>query len=485
MYTYQNLLDVPENEKGDFCRSAINEFMVSKDYKIAKDGQSYYDKHNTTIEKYQKYLYTVSGRQVRDIFSANYKLKTLFFRRLVTQQVQYVLGNGVTLMDDTSKEKLGKDFDFQLQSCAKKAMAQGRAFGFWNFDHLEVFGYADTPNEAGFCPLYNEETAQLDAGIRYWFREVGKHIIFRATLYEADGYTEFRQKDNEAVEVLRPKKAYKTTVKRTPAGGVEEELDENYSKLPIIPLYANDTKESELVGIKECIDCYDFVKSGLANDIDDTSGFYWILKNTGGMEDADLAQFVQRMKTVKATVIDGDEGVDAEAHTLDVPVQARGTMLELLRKDIYEDFQALDVNTLSASAKTTQEIQASYQAQDNKCADFEYFVLDFIQQILELAEIDDNPTFTWNRVVNQAEQTQMILSASSYLTEEAVIKHLPFLTPEEADEIIQGRASESMDMMFDEEDEEDEEEEPDDLEDEDDNDIESQFDELLKELEGE
>ena len=58
MYTYQNLLDVPENEKGDFCRSAVNEFMASKDYKIAKDGQSYYDKHNTTIEKYQKYLYS-------------------------------------------------------------------------------------------------------------------------------------------------------------------------------------------------------------------------------------------------------------------------------------------------------------------------------------------------------------------------------------------------------------------------------------------
>lgn len=453
MYTYQNLLDVPENEKGDFCRSAVNEFMVSKEYRLAKDGQAYYDKHNTTIEKYQKYLYTVSGRQVRDIFSANYKLKTLFFRRLVTQQVQYVLGNGVTLSEDGNKERLGKDFDFMLQSCAKKAMAQGRAFGFWNFDHLEVFGYADTPTEAGFCPLYNEETAQLDAGIRYWFREVGKHIIFRATLYEADGYTEYKQKDNEAVEILRPKKAYKTTVKRTPAGGVEEELDENYSKLPIIPLYANDTKESELIGIRECIDCYDFVKSGLANDIDDTSGFYWILKNTGGMDDADLAQFVQRMKTVKATVIDGDQGVDAEAHTMDVPVQARQTMLELLRKDIYEDFQALDVNTLSASAKTTQEIQASYQAQDNKCADFEYFVIDFVQQILELAEVNDNPTFTWNRVVNQAEQTQMILSASEFLTSDAVIKHLPFLTPEEADEIISQKDDEDLDKFSDDEEE--------------------------------
>lgn len=450
MKTFQDLkrIGMSEFERGAFCRNAVNEFMGSESYRRAKEGEEYYNKHNSTIEKYQKLLYTVSGRQVNDIFSANYKLKTLFFRRLVLQQIQYVLGNGVFLSDEGNKAKLGKDFDFKLQLASKRAMASGRAFGFWNFDHLEVFGYADTSSDAGFCPLYNEETAQLDAGIRYWFRRVGTDKIFRCTLYEADGFTEYRQVNDDAVTVLVPKKAYKQIVNRTAFGGIESVIDENYSQLPIVPLYANDSHESELVGIRECIDCYDFIKSGLANDIDDTSGFYWILKNTGGMEDSDLAQFVQRMKTVKATVLDGDAGVEAEAHTLDVPYQARQTMLELLRKDIYEDFQALDVNTLSASAKTTQEIQASYQAQDNKCADFEYYLIDFVQKILELAGIDDEPTFRWNRVVNQAEQTAMLLTAQDYLTDEVLIKHLPFLTPEEADDVIKNREGNTVDRFL-------------------------------------
>ncbi len=65
-------------------------------------------------------------------------------------------------------------------------------------------------------------------------------------------------------------------------------------------------------------------------------------------------------------------------------------MLELLRKDIYEDLQSLDVNTLSAAAKTTQEIQAAYQSMDNKCADFEYAVLDFVKNILDLAGTEEN-----------------------------------------------------------------------------------------------
>lgn len=454
MRTFQDLVAIGEDEiaKGEFCCAAIEDFKGSAEYKKAEDGEAYYAKHNVTIENYQKFLYTLSGKQVPDIFSSNYKLKTLFFRRLVTQQVQYVLGNGLKLDNTENKAKLGKDFDYKLQLAAKRAMASGIGFGFWNYDHMEVFSYVDTNSQPGFCPLYNENTAELDAGIRYWHRLVDDKVVTRFTLYEADGITEYRKSGTDPVEVVESKRAYKKVITGTAAGGIEVIKGENYSSLPIVPLYANDLHTTELDGIREKIDCYDFIESGLANDIDDTSGFYWILQNTGGMDDIDLAKFVNRMKSLKASVVDGDEGVKAEAHTLDVPHEARSVMLERLHKDIYEDFQALDVTTLSAAAKTTQEIQASYQSQDNKCADFEYFILDFVQKILVLAGINDNPTFTWNRVVNQLEQTQMILQASQYLTEEAVIKHLPFLTPEEADEIINSRDKEEF-TQFDNENE--------------------------------
>ncbi len=447
MKTYQDLISVgtTDEARGAFCRDAVNTFKCSREYAEAQEGERYYNKHNTTIEQYQKMLYTLSGKQVKDIFSADYKLKTLIFHRLCQQQVQYVLGNGIKLEEPENKEKLGRDFDFKLQLAAKRAMAGGRAFGFWNNDHLEVFGYADTPAQPGFCPLYSEETSQLMAGIRYWYRVIGDSMVFRCTLYEPDGYTEFRQVDSEPVLVMNPKRGYIKTIMQTEAAGIEEEIESNYAGLPIVPLYANDSHESELVGIRESIDCYDFIRSGLANDIDDTSGFYWILKNEGGMDDPDLAKFIQRMKSVRAAVV--EDGTEAEAHTLVISTEARQLMIALLRKDIYEDFQALDVSTLSAAAKTTQEIQAAYQAQDNKCADFEYYILDFVQQILALAGIDDNPTLTWNRVVNQSEQTTMVLQAANYLSDECVIQHLPFLTPEEAMAEIEKRQSEEIERF--------------------------------------
>lgn len=443
MKTFQDLERVGENQKdrAKFCKDAIGEFRTSRMYLEAQAGDAYYNKHNLTIERYQKTITTLSGAQRPDYISANYKLKTLFFRRLVSQQVNYVLGNGVTLQDTKNKEKLGKDFDFKLMTCAKMAMSAGIAFGFWNMDHLEVFSFADSPSQAGFCPLYDEKTSKLRAGIRFWFRMADDKEVLRCTLYEEDGFTEYRI-CNDDYEVIEEKRAYVKIYKQIADGVVEDVIDQNYGTLPIIPMYANDTHESELNGIRECIDCYDLIKSGLANNIDDSSEIYWILKNTGGMDDVDIAQFLHRLKTVHGAVVDGDQGADAEAHQLQVPTDARSTMLELIRKDIYEDFQALDVNTLSAASKTTQEIQASYQGQDNKCADFEYYMLDFVQKILALAEIDDNPTFVWNKIVNQYEQTQMIMMSANYLTDDLIIKHLPFLTPEEADEAIKERESE-------------------------------------------
>jgi hypothetical protein len=169
------------------------------------------------------------------------------------------------------------------------------------------------------------------------------------------------------------------------------------------------------------------------------------------MDDIDLAKLVQRMKTVRAAALDSDDGGELQALTQEVSYEAREKMLEILRNDIYDDFQALDVKAFSSGAKTAQEIKSAYQPQDNKCADFEYYILDFIQNILEIAEINDNPVLNWNKIINQSETTSMVLMAASYLTDEMVIKKLPFLTPEEADEVIKARATSALDRFSDDE----------------------------------
>lgn len=431
MLTFDDLekLNNDEAARMNFVLKAIDEHKGSRMYSVARDAELYAAHRNVTINKYQKLLYTLSGQAVPDNFTANHKVASNFFDRFVTQENQYLLGNGVTLKDEKNKERLGADFDNRLQEAGRNALVGGVCFGFWNFNHLEVFKVTE------FRPLYAEDTGALMAGIRFW--QISSEKPLRATLYELDGYTEYIKRPGEQMRILKEKRTYKLNFRSTPRDGEEILNGENYDGFPIVPLWGNQHRQSELVGMREAIDCYDLIKSGFANDLDDASMIYWTLENTGGMSDVDLAQFVERMKTVKAASIDGDAGAKAEAHTIEVPYAARETYLARLESDMYKDFQALDVAALSAAQKTATEIRAAYQPLDNKVDQFEYCVLDFLRDILKLAGIEgENPTFKRSKLVNQLEETQMVLMAASYLDAEAVLKHLPWLTTEEADEIL-------------------------------------------------
>lgn len=447
MFTYEDLLDLPEGnevQRVNFIISAIGDYKSSKMYKDAKIAYDYFRRRNVTITEYQKLLYTISGETVPDNFSANYKFCNGFFQIFVEQENSYLLGNGITFNEDGTKEKLGGDaFDNTMMELGEYALWGAVSYGFWNLDHIDTFMATE------FVPLIGEEDGALHAGIRWWQIDSGKPL--RATLYEEDGYTDYiwrlnRRGETEEGVVLHPKRPYVQIVGKSEADG-EEILDgENYPGFPIVPLWANLTHQSELVGLREKIDGYDLIQSGLANTIDDASLIYWTISNAGGMDDVDLAKFVERMKTVKAAVVD-DDGAHAEAHTLSVPYQASQTVLVDLRDSLYRDAMALDTDKISAGNVTATAINAAYQNLDLKCDRYEMCISDFIKHILELVGIEDSPTFKRTKITNMQEDTQMILSAADYLDSESVLKHLPFLSPDEIDEIMEKKQAEEMERM--------------------------------------
>lgn len=401
-----------EAQRAEFTRKVIYNHKNSEDYERAIVAQDYDSKHNTTITNYRKLLYTISGQAVEDNYSANYKICSSFFNRFVTQETQYLLGNGVSWNDDSTADKLGKDFDVRLQQLGHYALVDKVSFGFWNYNHLEVFRLTE------FAPLYDEEDGALKAGVRFWQIDPVKPL--RATLYELDGYTNYIWRNGEPAEI-EPKRPYKLIIRVTEADGVEIFGGENYPGFPIVPLWGNQQHQSELEGIQEGIDAYDLIKSGFANDLDDASQIYWIIQNAGGMDDIDLVKFVQRMKTVKAAVVDED-GARAESHTIDVPYASREALLDRLRSDLYDDFMALDTKNIAGGATTATQIRAAYEPLNNKVDMFEYCVIDFLQGILDLAGIEDSPSFTRSMIVNVEENINVILSAAQHLSDEYVTK---------------------------------------------------------------
>ena len=421
MYTYQDYLAVGEDEakKHRFMLTLIGAHKASEEYDEALVAQDYYSHRNRTITEYQKLLYTVSGKAVPDNFSANYKLASNFFQRFVVQQNQYLLGNGVSFPKPSTKDRLGVDFDTKLQEAARYALVDKVAFVYWGVGSDGQEGIQRVFRLTEFAPLYDEETGALMAGVRFWQLNKGKPI--RATIYELDGYTELMWKSGDP-EIIQPKRPYIRKFTRN-AEGVDEFIAwENYPGFPVVPLWGNEKKQSEIVGIRHQIDAYDLIKSGFANDLDDVSQIYWTIQNAGGMDDVDLVEFMHHMRTIKAAVV-VDDGAKAESHTVEVPYAARETLLQKIRSDLYDDYMALDTKEIASGAVTATQIKAAYEPLNSKADLFEYQIKDFLQRLGEIIGEDlSEAAFTRSAIVNTQESIQNLATAANWLPEEYVTR---------------------------------------------------------------
>lgn len=437
MKSYQDLIAASENEaaKMAFVFAAITEHKGTTPYIIALDAEQYYRGLNPRITRYEKIIYDMRGDAHVDKWTPNHKIASNFFNFAITQENQYLLGNGATFTKDDTKAKLGDDFDTKLQDLGKKALVGGVAFGFFNLDHIDTFSLLE------FVPLYDEENGELRAGIRFW--QVSPDKPMRATLYEEDGYTDYLRANDKSA-ILHEKRPYKLKVRTSEADGEEIYDGENYPTFPIVPLWGNDKKQSELVGRQGTIDALDLLNSNLINNLDEANYIYWVLTNCGGMDDIDDAKFIEQLKTTHVAHADGDSGATAEAHTIEAPYQASESAIQTIQRRLYEDFMCLDVNSLSAANKTATEIKAAYQPLDSKCDMYEYCVIEFVQKILKLAGIDDKVTFTRSKVVNKSDEINTLLAAQAYLDDETLVEQVCQILgiADKTDEIIRKRRTE-------------------------------------------
>lgn len=439
--TYNDLLEIGENERDrmEFVMDAIRDHKGSDLYKTAYDAELYYKHQNPTIMRFQRFVYNQFGQKVPDIWSPNNKIASNWYNYFTTQAVSYLLGNGVTFgKKKATKDKLGKDFDKKVQDIATHAKNGGVAFGFWNLDHLECFDLTE------FVPLYDEDDGGLKAGIRFWQIDDSKPL--RATLYELDGYTDYIKRKDEDVAILHDKRAYTHIVRKNDIEG-ETILDgAPPAGFPIVPLW-NINRQSDLVGNRGTIDAYDLMVSGLINNVSDGEFIYWILKNCDGMTPLDDVKFVEQLKLTHVGHANGDEGSSVDAHNVTVEFEATAEALDRLTNQLYTDFMALKVQDVSAGSVTATQIQAAYEPINQKTDQFEYQVTEFINGILALAGIEDEPTYTRSQMSNQSEMLEMVLQAAEYLDDEYVTTKILTLLgdADKAQEVLKRKDAEAAD----------------------------------------
>lgn len=451
--TYQDFMAA--TDVAGFIQGAITTHRNSDAYRIAADADEYDAQRNVTINRFMRKLYSMSGVRYDDFTASNNRIASNFFANLNMQRVSYSLGAGVSFvqvdedaLEDRTKEAMGDGFDHSIHEAAYDALKHGVSFCFWNRDHVNVFMFTE------FVPIWDEFDGSLRAGIRFW--QLDKSRPMSVTLYREEGYSEWRQDgerrlrplDREGnqtdAEVVQP---YKTTVAYVPADDSAVIVgEENYGALPIVPMWASRLKQSTLVGLRGAIDAYDLIKSGFANDVQDCAQIFWILKNADGMDEADMQEFMDRLRLQHVVKVNGYDGSEAVPYTQEVPYQARQAVLAELRNGMYEDFGALDVHAVAAGA-TNDHIDAAYQPVDEKAADFEYWVGRCISQLLKLAGIGDAPVFQRMRISNQKEQVEMVVQEAQWLDQRTILQLLPNISAEQVGAILERADDEDMERF--------------------------------------
>lgn len=462
-HTYQDWENA--GDRGTLLLEIISRYKGSEDFRTALTAMRYFVAENEAVGrkkllKPQRFETTVKepapggGEHVRKrtglrtVEIEGNRVYSRFFYRIVTQENQHLLSNGVTIGDaggesgDAIKARLGIGFDTTMQQLGEKALIQGVAWGYWNLDHIEPIEAAKDAN-SGFVALLDEETGAPRLGIQFWRLSESRPMYIR--LFEEDGITVYRTTERGELLEHRPKRAYVLRISKDAAG--EQVIGtSNYGALPLVPLYANPERRSEFDNsIRSKIDAYDRISSDFVDNLDRANDIYWALNNFGGntAEVAEMIEQIERLRTV-VNISDGvGGGSTAQPHTFEVPYQARQTALDILEKQIYEDAMALNIKEIQGGSLTNVAIKASMTNLNLKCDRYEWQVFAFVQGMLRLiGMMTETISFVRQTLVNQTEVVQDIVAMRGDIDQETALRLNPYIMEEEIPGILKRSAEE-------------------------------------------
>ena len=187
----------------------------------------------------------------------------------------------------------------------------------------------------------------------------------------------------------------------------------------------------------------------MVNNVDEGNLIYWVLTNCGGMDDLDDAQFLEQLRITHVVHADGDgteEGAKVEAHSVEAPYAATEEAIDKLEKRLYKDFRAFDEGLITSGNQTATAILASYTSLDLKVDKLEDRVTDFLMEIMKLAGVEDEPSYTRNRIINKSEETEVVLMGAEYYDSEYITKKLLTINgdADQYDDIIKRKEGEEV-----------------------------------------
>ena len=228
-----------------------------------------------------------------------------------------------------------------------------------------------------------------------------------------------------------------------------------HDKIPFIPFWNNNKKASDLNMYKGLNDVYDKVYNGFVNDVEDVQEVIFVIRGYGGTEEDQFMKHLQKFKAL--SLDDAETGAGIDTLTVEIPIEARNTLLELTRKRIFESGQGVDPFDDRVGNASGSALKFKYSLLEMKSGLMETeFRLGFAELIrfilLYLGKNPDdfkNIKQTWARtaVNNDLEQAQVINYLAAVTSKENTAKSNPIVEDWEAElELLKREGQDEMRM---------------------------------------
>lgn len=449
MLTYEDFekLGGDESKIADFIRSKIDEQEQNERYMEGVTAGEFYRGGDPAMQKYEKIIYDVMGAPRKEIFSANNKLTANFYNLFITQEVSYLLGNGISFDDETIKERLGNGFDYDLQDLLTWAANDSESYALLKSDGIEKLCVGCDDEEPHFIPIFSAyDKTSPRAGFKHW--RLDDNSPLNVELYTPTGYSVWREVDSK-LQIVEPEKPYDLTYSQNAVGERWNVQDNSGGALPIVPLiYPN--HKSAIHNKKETLTAYNLVLSGLVNNMTEVNLLYWVIRNADGMDDQDYEDFITNL--YKSKVLPLPDGVEADPHEINTDHEGHESTLARLREQLFQDFKAVDVQSVMGGNKTTVEIKAAYENLNLKCDNIEKQVGRFVRKVLKFYGFDENTGFSFTRPpnINLTEYMTMIEQIKATVGEDTALKwELEALGKiDQYEEIARQKAADEQAMMI-------------------------------------
>jgi len=381
----------------------ITDFEHGEKFKYFKYGVDYYTGNNTEIMKRKKCVYDESAAKLLEVpYKANHKYPSGFFKIIVDQKVQYLLGNGVKgeeLAIQALDEATNGLYQFLIK-CGTTASQKGRQWVYMYVEGGKLKYTRVAPEQV--MPTYKH--GKLES-VTYFYEEGELKV---AEVWTADDVKKYTKRQSDGDYAFDSQMAHYKSINKFNGEPVSV-VDNFFGIIPFIPLNNNEYQLSDLKNIKALIDIYDIIASDFANNIDDMQDAFFIIKNFGGTDVGEFLNDLKRYKSIKV----GDDG-DVKPEQLEIPTEARKVFLEQLRRDIYNFAMGVDTTNTPGGSITNVMIRSMYANLDLKCDQFEMEVTDFLN--LLLAGINNfygtslatDYTFERSLIINKTELLQVL-----------------------------------------------------------------------------